>query len=368
MTVGKPYQRSQAEALLKPVDDGQSWVIDDRGVWPDTDFKAFDAMGGRPEYNVLSWRPVMVFKDDRPAPHCKNTPALPFPFDAGDLAAFMLEGTGSFVADYYGSWEHGPDEDALDEIDPVDNYARQAVRDAYDAYRAAIQKVGEFEYELQSRADALQEEYREEQRKAKKKANLKDLPHVSVDGGEAYRRAREQALEPLAGKKAALERARADAEGAHQRWLRAMVEELLKAKPGMAEEPFPFTSPEAIQGVVVASVKSSASRMPAKSITTAQVAVFFDGLPYAAENWTKRLSDTKWLWPARLALGAAGGGTGLWCPLKLAQAIHGKARGGEKQKTLEALNKRFKNNPVLEPWRADWSEHYDMFNDVDVRR
>ncbi|WP_235507467.1 hypothetical protein [Acidovorax sp. Leaf78] len=100
-------------------------------------------------------------------------------------------------------------------------------------------------------------------------------------------------------------------------------------------------------------------------ITAAQVAAIFDALPYTAENWTKRLSDTKWLQSARVSLGAAGGATSLWCPATLARLIHGKARAGDKQKTLEALNRKFRNKSVLAPWRTDWDDHYAVFNDAD---
>jgi len=80
----------------------------------------------------------MVFQDDQNAPDCKDTPALPFPFDARDLAAFMLDGVGAFVADYYGDWEDGPETESLNDIDPSNNYARRAVREAFDAYRQAL--------------------------------------------------------------------------------------------------------------------------------------------------------------------------------------------------------------------------------------
>ena len=85
----------------------------------------------------------MVFQDDQNAPDCKDTPALPFPFDARDLAAFMLDGVGAFVADYYGDWEDGPETESLNDIDPSNNYARRAVREAFDAYRQAVKSVGE---------------------------------------------------------------------------------------------------------------------------------------------------------------------------------------------------------------------------------
>ena len=112
----------------------------------------------------------------------------------------------------------------------------------------------------------------------------------------------------------------------------------------------------------------SASNAPVDGITTAQVAGIFDALPFTAENWTKRLSDTKWLEPARAALGAAGGPTSLWNPATLARLIQSRQRGAAKQKTLEALNRKFTGNPELAPWRNDWNEYYEMFNDADGSR
>lgn len=119
------------------------------------------------------------------------------------------------------------------------------------------------------------------------------------------------------------------------------------------------------QAAAPAPVADSASDAPVDGITTAQVAAIFDGIKYRAENWTRRLSDTKWLEPAKVALGAQGGASSLWNPATLARLIHGKERGTAKQKTLEALNRKFKSKPVLAPWRTAWDEHYDMFKDAD---
>lgn len=132
---------------------------------------------------------------------------------------------------------------------------------------------------------------------------------------------------------------------------------LVDALPAQAQAQAQAAAPEPVAG--------SASSVPSNGLATAQIAVIFDGLPYTAENWTRRASDIKWLEPARERLGAAGGATSLWCPATLARLIHGRGRGAAKQKTLEALNKRFRSNPVLEPWRDAWNQHYEMFNDAD---
>lgn len=128
------------------------------------------------------------------------------------------------------------------------------------------------------------------------------------------------------------------------------IVEHLEAQPGSAPAP---------------GIAENTSNVSLNGISTAQVAAIFDGLPYTAENWPKRLSGTKWLKPAQLALGAAGRAASLWCPAILAQQICGRERGEQKQKTLEALNRKFKNTPALRPWRPNWDEFYSMFTELD---
>lgn len=129
----------------------------------------------------------------------------------------------------------------------------------------------------------------------------------------------------------------------------------------------PQTAPEPQQASEAALVVAKGpSNTPADSITTAQVAAVFYDIHYSAENWIKQLSAAKWLQPANRVRGAPGGDSSLWCPLELAKLIHGKGRGPhDQQKRLQALNKRFKNSPVLGAWRDDWNKHYEMFNDAD---
>ncbi len=317
MQTSKPYNRGHADALLAPCGEVSPWRIDDRGVWPAySDYEEAKRLGLKSEQKLLSWKPVMVFQDDQNAPDCKDTPALPFPFDARDLAAFMLDGVGAFVADYYGDWEDGPETESLNDIDPSNNYARRAVTEAFTAYRLAIEKVGKYDMDALTRRDAAHTAY--------------------------WKSSNDKALSK------AFEDAQAEWDAAYQAWLTKMVRCLLEPQAA---------APEPVAG--------SASSVPSNGLATAQIAVIFDGLPYTAEDWPKRASDINWLKPARVALGAAGGATSLWCPATLARLIHGRGRGAAKQKTLEALNKRFRSNPVLEPWRDAWNQHYEMFNDAD---
>lgn len=102
----------------------------------------------------------------------------------------------------------------------------------------------------------------------------------------------------------------------------------------------------------------------ADGITTAQVAVAFDGILFSSENWPKRLSEAKWTKEAMVAAGAAGGSSSLWNPLKLARLLYARSRE-DKPKNLATLNTRFKRQDVLAPWRNDWNEFYTTFNDAD---
>ncbi len=103
-----------------------------------------------------------------------------------------------------------------------------------------------------------------------------------------------------------------------------------------------------------------AGKLPVgQGLVTIDIANTFDGLNgWNAERWRKNLSAAKWLHPARIARGRAGGASAVWCPVMLAQLMHDKAKGErEKGKLMNALNSRFTKNPVLKPWRDDFNEY-----------
>ena len=217
MQTSKPYNRGHADALLAPCGEVSPWRIDDRGVWPAySDYEEAKRLGLKSEHKLQSWKPVTAFQDDQNAPDCKDTPALPFPFDARDLAAFMLDGVGAFVADYYGDWEDGPETECLNDIDPSNNYARRAVREAFDAYRLAIEKVGKYDMDALARRDAAHTAY---WKSSNDKALLK-----------------------------AFEDAEAEWDAAYQAWLTKMVRCLLEPQ---AAAPAPEVAESASKAVVV---------------------------------------------------------------------------------------------------------------------
>ena len=335
------YNIEHAREILEPSGLlGKYLLLDERGVWPgiERDLLLLTETEG------LRWRPARQLQHLPGAPEVKDTPMLPNPFTARELAAFMLDGAGALVADFYGEWDDGPDPDSLRAIDP-DSKARRAVTEAFTAYREAEGIVGPYPRALQADADRAREAYNE----ANQRANEREGVPGAVPGTDDSTARRARAVASVAAQEAKMHTTIAASRQASEAWLTKMVRCLLEPQ---AAAPAPVMT-------------DSASSVPSNGLATAQIAVIFDGLPYTAENWTRRASDIKWLEPARERLGAAGGATSLWCPATLARLIHGRGRGAAKQKTLEALNKRFRSNPVLEPWRDAWNQHYEMFNDAD---
>ena len=167
------------------------------------------------ETEGLRWRPARQLQLLPGAPEVKGTPMLPNPFTARELAAFMLEGAGALVADFYGEWDDGPDPESLRAIDP-DSKARRAVTEAFTAYRLAIEKVGKYDMDALARRDAAHTAY---WKSSNDKALLK-----------------------------AFEDAEAEWDAAYQAWLTKMVRCLLEPQ---AAAPAPEVAESASKAVVV---------------------------------------------------------------------------------------------------------------------
>ncbi len=162
-----------------------------KGVWPAIERDLLLL----PETEVLRWRPARHMQHLPGAPEVNDTPMLPNPFNARELAAFMLEGAGALVADFYGDWSDGPDPESLHCIDP-DSKARRAVTEAFTAHRHAIATVGKWDEAALARRDAAHKAYW-------KSNNDRELLQV-------------------------LDHAEAEWKAAYQAWLTAMVRCLLE--------------------------------------------------------------------------------------------------------------------------------------------
>lgn len=256
----KPYGLVHAMSLLAPCGASDQWDITDCGVLPKPQPKLRQgqtqtAASHLEDFHpLLAWRPAVVFKDETPAPDLINTPSLPFPFDAKDLAAFMLCGVGSFVADFYGEWEDGPNKLAIDQINPLDTFARQAVIEAFAACREAQKNVGPFPSELYDKAERARKAWNEANKDANHRGGVfdseldsqeleyrLDRARASMDVleleivAEAFetkaailRTRRERAKESTATLELEMWVAAGEAGTAHQKWLEAMVRGLLE--------------------------------------------------------------------------------------------------------------------------------------------
>lgn len=220
----KPYGLVHARSLLGPCSKEKYWIIEDQGVKPSFTYEESEGLGLDEEYKFLSWRPAMVFAHDKDAPDNINTPALAFPFDARDLAAFMLNGVGSLVADFYGDWETGPDASAIRQIDHSDNFARKAVEQAYVAYREALKIIGPYPLELDAEAGRARKVWSV----ANHKANQREGVFDSEPGTEDSKARRERAKASIAVSEMEMKTSEAEANAEQEKWLQAMVRELLE--------------------------------------------------------------------------------------------------------------------------------------------
>lgn len=233
----KPYGLVHAKSLLAPCGASEQWDIDERGVFPKPqptppESQTQTVTNQLAGYDLLlAWRPAEVFKDDTPAPDLINTPSLPLPFDARDLAAFMLHGVGGFVADFYGEWEDGPKKCAIDEINPLDTFARQAVIEAFAACREAQKIVGPYPLELDDKAERARKAWSV----ANKDANQREGVFDSKPGTKESEARRERAKASIAALDLEREATAAEAKTAQGKWLEAMVRELLKPARDISE-------------------------------------------------------------------------------------------------------------------------------------
>ena len=120
--------------------------------------------------------------------------------------------------------------------------------------------------------------------------------------------------------------------------------------------------------VAVAASVEPAKAAPVKAgLLTREIADIFDGINgWDSKRWTKNLSSSKWLHPARTGLGGAGVASSVWNPLTLAQLIHAREKGSRpREQLMKTLNSRFDRNAVLMPWRDDCNEYFATFCTAD---
>jgi hypothetical protein len=350
MTV-KPYGREHALALLEPSGMTNEWTTDDRGVWPHERHEHLWRWGMPDEFEVTAWKPAVVFAQDPDAPDLTNTPALPFPFDGRDLAAFMLAGYGCMVADFYGDWASGPEAHQLSRIDPGNNFAKRAVKEAFDAYRNTVGIVGGRDLELYRQACESCEAYTAASREAIARHDTAEVAHPQPDDSDDRRRAMDAEYTrrmtlvnaELEVQETEMTRIQAEDKAAEQKWLRAMVTELLK--------PATETSPELPQPAPAMEPAAHPPKQTPPPIATGAIAYAFDGLRNWSElAWKKKLgSPPKWLEACIALRGQRGIREHHWNPVFIAAALVHNGHANQNR-----VRGRFQRRPELAAWREEW--------------
>lgn len=197
---------------------------------------------------VLSWTPACEMEGWPDSPEASTYPALPYPFTAKELAAFLLAGAGSMVAEYYGDFSDGPDEDNLQALGIKAGHARDALRQAYTEIRRAIAEVGEVDQQLQQKAHALRHQFNEANLEANRREGLWEVKKVEkfwvpVFSEDERRVRRERARQSVEELKEEMDSVGRDADSALKRWNAAMVKALLYPAPELTDAAAP---PEAV--------------------------------------------------------------------------------------------------------------------------
>jgi hypothetical protein len=207
------------------------------GVWPIGESeREWDIAGA----DFQSWKPARAQAKTAGNPRTKNIPALPFPFTERQLAAFMLYGMGAMVADYYGEWESGPNQERLELLSGDDDGPQAAILGAYAAYKAAAEKVGSRHLELNAKSDSARIMYNEAMSAALEREQVSDAPDVSNGVNLEYQRRLARAKDSVKELDDERERTWSEWDTANQNWLNAMVRELLGAGVEI-ESPAPAT-------------------------------------------------------------------------------------------------------------------------------
>lgn len=215
----KTYGIDDAKVIIR--DFLENWVeFKSDGVHLNSEMLQYDTS------QVLHWKYVCELENPD-APNPLTAPALPFPFTANELTAYMLDGLGACITSIYGNWEDGPDQAMLDSMGVLGREPRRAITDAYGAFKAAQATVGSYPAELQKRANCLCKTYSYQEDEANEREGV-FADGVTPDEANA-RRARATASN------AALKRlyslAKKEYQAAFGAWRKAMVCQLLQPAP-----------------------------------------------------------------------------------------------------------------------------------------
>lgn len=219
MTNQEPrYSRAVFEKLLDASEDDDirsNYDIRDDGVWLREDDEA----------GSLNWTPVCDLEEGPESPDPLETPALPFPFIARELAAFMLDGWGWFLGQALGGGGDLSDEDAVNLRlgGGMNTKPREAIKAAFLAIQNAQLKVPAPTPELEQALSRAQKECEDAEKTVGAEHDWRDMSQPEAVR-EERRLAYLAAVNPDRQKKS---EAQNDYDDAQDAWRKAMVRELL---------------------------------------------------------------------------------------------------------------------------------------------
>jgi len=200
----------------------EAGLVQDDGVFVADDFRNCS-----PPEQAFDWTPA--YDMDWPgAPNPITAPALPIPFTAGELAAFMLDGMGAGLQEYLGRRIGCPlDDEALKRFGKRGRLVREALRSAYALAEQAQSVVGKFDYKKQKRAYDKRSELESANEQAIRSEGVFE---AGISGEEASQR-RARAVSSTAKLRARVLKACAKSDATWIAWRAAMVRQLLQPEP-----------------------------------------------------------------------------------------------------------------------------------------
>ncbi|VTY35606.1 Uncharacterised protein [Xylophilus ampelinus] len=190
-------------------------------VRPDGVWTAEAVLNSFPSGNDVHWTPACDLGESGPDP--LSTPGLPAPFNARELAAYLVFGPGAVVASDFGMMEGEPDAGMLERLGLRGTKARQAIKSAYAAFQRACRVVGDRPVDLEQAAQEAKQAHDRANEAANETVNLWAVGISDEERG--IRRAQAKAMTADLAREADSRSAAADEQ--MSQWRRRVVKELL---------------------------------------------------------------------------------------------------------------------------------------------
>ena len=222
--MSKKYDIATAKTLLElafPKWDPPPYVIRDDGIYQSEEYR-----NASPLEEAFDWSPAYDM-DALDAPDPMTAPMLPIPFGAPELAAFMLDGSGSMIPEAleYRIGDSAPNLNRFDH--PRMRVVREALRESFALMQLTLQRVGPPNYEEIASAYHLLGECDKDSGLANGREGVfKFDPDIS---SEEIRARRERAVTSVSELNARAEQAHTTAKQNWNDWRKRMVRALLEA-------------------------------------------------------------------------------------------------------------------------------------------